>query len=242
VIVNLGPSMRKRIYILLILFLIGLTARVGLFLIEDTDLVTGKLSPVRQGPNDRDVVALTFDIPWGEQHPLDILDLLFRESVRATFFVSASWAATHADIVNRMLDEGHEIASRGDRQVNLSRYPLSYIEQDLTRARETTESVTGQALVYLRPATGEFSDDYLLTAISQGYQVVLWTVDSEDYLNQGTDKIVSRVLKGIKPGAIIRFSATDTTLYTLSSLEQAIPAIKDKGYGFVTLSELFSGN
>lgn len=65
-------------------------------------------------------VALTFDISWGHRTLPPVLDILRREGVRATFFLSGPWAEHHPDLVRAIVAGGHEVASHGHEHVNRS--------------------------------------------------------------------------------------------------------------------------
>ncbi|MFO7312451.1 MAG: polysaccharide deacetylase family protein, partial [Bacillota bacterium] len=78
--------------------------------------------PIFYVRTDQPLVALTFDISWGRQTAGPVLDILKEKGVRATFFLTGFWAKKQRDIAQRIVADGHEVASHGDDHVNLSRY------------------------------------------------------------------------------------------------------------------------
>jgi peptidoglycan/xylan/chitin deacetylase (PgdA/CDA1 family) len=74
-------------------------------------------------PTEKKMVALTFDISWGDKRMEPILDVLKQKNVKdATFFLSSPWAQTHPDIVKRIVQDGFEIGSHGHKHDNYSTY------------------------------------------------------------------------------------------------------------------------
>ena len=65
------------------------------------------------------LVALTFDDGPDERLTPDVLDVLARRGVRATFFLVAERARDHPELARQVADAGHEIGLHGDRHVEV---------------------------------------------------------------------------------------------------------------------------
>ena len=85
--------------------------------------VNGREMPVCSVETEEKEMALTFETAWGEERTGDILDLLKKEGVRATFFVTESWMRNHPELIARMKDEGHDIGTLGVSHEDLPRRP-----------------------------------------------------------------------------------------------------------------------
>jgi peptidoglycan/xylan/chitin deacetylase (PgdA/CDA1 family) len=73
--------------------------------------------------------------------------------------------------------------------------------------------------------------------------MVLWTIDTDDYRQPGTQTIVSRVLAGIRPGAIVLLhDAGGTRTQTVAALPKIIRALRARGYRIVTVPRLLLDN
>ena len=77
------------------------------------------------------VVALTFDISWGQQQVMGVLEILREKNVKSTFFLSGPWAKRYPNFVQEIAKAGHDIASHGDAHVDLSNYSREEIELSL---------------------------------------------------------------------------------------------------------------
>lgn len=186
-------------------------------------------------------VALTFDISWGDEKAIPILDLLKAQGIKnATFFLSASWAERHPDIVKRIIEDGHEIGSMGYLYKNYVGLEEAKIKKDILQAQEIFKSLGVKELSLLRPPTGNFNKNVIKVADSLGYSVVHWSIDSKDWTNPGVDQIIKNVTSDFDGGDIILLHASDTVKQTEKALPAIIKAIKQKGYTNLTVSELIA--
>lgn len=200
----------------------------------------GHEMPIFYVKTDRKACALTFDISWGEKMPDKVLDILREEGVKATFFLSGPWASRHRNVVKRIIDDGHEVASHGHDHVNLSEYSRDEIEENIRQADDILTSISGTALKYFRPPNGDYDDLVVLTARELGYETVIWAVDSIDWKNPGVSYIVQRVSGLVFPGAIVLFHASDSAPQTPEALPLVIQNLRTAGYELVTLGHLMS--
>ena len=72
------------------------------------------------------------------------------------------------------------------------------------------------------------------------YQVIQWDTDSMDWLSIGTEKIADRVISRAHPGDIILMHASDSAKQTHLALPIIIDQLRDKGYSFLSVSELLT--
>ncbi len=184
------------------------------------------------------VVALTFNIDWGNRVPGPVLDVLKKHDVKATFFVSGSWAGKHPALARRITAEGHEIGSNGDRRINLSAETKATVKKELATGRDYIKEATGVTASLLRTPYGDWNDLVLATAAGSGYTVIQWSLDSLDIQTPGKNDIVNNVVEKISPGDIVLMFACDTASQTPDALPGIIEGLRAKGYELVTVSSL----
>ena len=205
--------------------------------------------PLDPGPSaiysvdtDKKQVALTFDISWGEERAGPILDVLEQKELKkAAFFLSSPWAESHPDIVKRIVDMGYEIGSHGHRHENYSSLSDEEIREQITKAHSILTEVTGKEPNLIRYPNGDFDQRVLKIADKLGYKSIQWDTDSLDWMNPGTEKIIQRVVSKAHPGDIILMHASDSCKQTHEALPTIIDELRNKGYEFVTVSELIAG-
>ncbi|WP_457983091.1 polysaccharide deacetylase family sporulation protein PdaB [Bacillus paralicheniformis] len=196
---------------------------------------------VYRGDSDTNEVALTFNISWGDQKAMPILDTLKVNGIKdATFFLSASWAERHPDVVERIRKDGHQIGSMGYAYKNYSQMKKSEIKKDLTKAQNSFQKLGLEDLTLLRPPTGQFNKDVLNVAKQYGYTVVHYSVNSDDWTNPGVQKIVQNVNETVSAGDIVLFHASDSAKQTKEALPEIVHHLRSKGLKNVTVSDLIA--
>lgn len=187
----------------------------------------------------RKVVALTFDDGPHPQLTPKLLDLLQREGVHATFFVLGSLADAHPEILQRMAAEGHEVANH---TWDHPRLPALSAEKFAHQIRDTTEVIernTGRKVTLMRPTYGLYNERVKNTLINDyGLDVILWSVDPNDWKKPGADVVARRLVSGARPGAILL--SHDIHPGTIAAMPKVISELKAKGYAFATVSELLA--
>jgi polysaccharide deacetylase family sporulation protein PdaB len=187
---------------------------------------------------DEKVVALSFDISWGTRTPGPVLDILKKENLRCTFFLSGPWVRKYPEIAKRIAADGHEIGSHGYRHINLSQLPKEKIKEEIATAHQIIINVTGKEPRLIRTPNGDWDDKVVKAAQELGYTVIQWDVDSLDWKNPGVETIIRRVLKLVRPGTIVLLHASDSCRQTDEALPEVIAGLRQQGYKMVTVSEL----
>jgi polysaccharide deacetylase family sporulation protein PdaB len=191
---------------------------------------------------DKMVLALTFDISWGEKRAEPILHVLKQKGVKkATFFLSSPWAESHPELVKKIVEAGYEIGSHGHKHDNYSQMNDEEIKKQIRMAHGILTEVTGQRPTLLRLPNGDFDKRVLSIAAELGYKTIQWDTDSKDWMNPGVERIVSTVVSRAHPGDIILMHASDSSKQTHEALPVIIDELRSKGYTFATVSELISG-
>lgn len=188
---------------------------------------------------DKKLVALTFDISWGEKRPDPIIKILEDKKVKnATFFLSAPWSKTHPEIIEHIKKNGYEIGSHGNKHSNYSTLSDEEIRKQISIAHGVLTEMTGKGPNLIRMPNGDFDKRVLRIAGELGYSVIQWDTDSHDWMNKGVDSIINRVVTKVHPGDIILLHASDTVKQTHEALPVIIDQLRAKGYEFVSVSEL----
>lgn len=223
---------RARIIVVTIMAFLFLTT--GVFYVQ----AHNKLKPIYEVPTNKKIVALTFDISWGNETPMPVIEILKKEGVKSTFFLSGPWVKQYPEVPQRIKQDGHEIGSHGNRHINLSTLSRAEIQKEIMTAHESIKEVTAVEANLIRTPNGDYNDEVIKAAEECGYRVIQWSVDSLDWMNPGVNTIINRVSKKVHPGAIILMHASDTCKQTTEALPQVIKELRKQGYEFVTVSEL----
>jgi polysaccharide deacetylase family sporulation protein PdaB len=220
----------------------------GLLLAQNQEKIAQAISkdlkPIYSVKTEKSQIAITFDISWGEENVLPVLEILKTEKVKATFFLSSPWAEKKPDLVKAIAAGGHEIASHGRRHINLNTLSEGELGQELDMSKEVLERISGQKITLLRTPNGAYDNKVISVANARGYRVIQWSVDSLDWKRPGTDAIINYVVngrgknKGASPGDIILFHASDSAPDTPKALPAIIKTLKQKNYELIPVGEL----
>jgi polysaccharide deacetylase family sporulation protein PdaB len=188
---------------------------------------------------DKKIIALTFDISWGEKRTEPILKILEDKGVKkATFFLSSPWSKSHPAILNKIVKGGFEIGSHGNKHVNYSGLSDTEIRNQIQSADQILNQLLGKSPNLIRLPNGDFDKRVLKIATELNYTVIQWDTDSLDWMNKGVDNIIERVVSKAHPGDIVLMHASDSSKQTHEALPVIIDQLRAKGYEFVTVSEL----
>lgn len=184
-------------------------------------------------------IALTFDDGPHYKYTEQILDILDKYNVKATFFVIGCNAKQHSDIVKEVYKRGHEIGNHTYSHPHLSSCSCEKLCEEMKKASDIICDITGQRPTLFRPPEGKCTHEVVNCARSNGYKVILWSIDTKDWSHPSSEKIVSGIYKNVKGGDIILFHdfiTPDTP--TPQALDTIIPILQEKGFEFCRVSEL----
>ena len=183
-------------------------------------------------------IALTFDAGPSE-NSARLLDILKEKQVPATFFLLGKrHIEKYPDLVRRMADEGHEVASHTWDHKILTRIGPDEIREELQRPNDEIERLTGHRPTLMRPPQGRTDDTVHEICRELGLAEVLWTVTAKDYTTTDSALIQKRVLaQADRDGIILLHDIYDGTVPAVPGI---IDALKERGYVFVTVPQLLA--
>jgi peptidoglycan/xylan/chitin deacetylase (PgdA/CDA1 family) len=194
---------------------------------------------IRHGNRKKWVIALTFDDGPQEPYTGQILDLLAKYSIKATFFLTGEKVEQNPDIVRRIISDGHEVGNHSYSHKTMRCRPLKWLRTEIEKADEQLLQAGACQPISFRPPFGRTS--FLLISLLKKMKkkMILWDIGPKDYKYAHPYEIVGKVLKKIKPGSIIVLhdGGGDRSV-TVETVNILVKDIREMGYKFVTISEL----
>ncbi|TXL86507.1 polysaccharide deacetylase family protein [Streptomyces sp. IB2014 016-6] len=183
-------------------------------------------------------IALTFDAGPGKDTPR-LLDVLKEEKVPATFFLlGRNHVLTHPGTVRRIADEGHEVANHTWSHRVLTDLDRDGIREELSRTQKAIAKITGSEPTLMRPPQGRTNGDVTDISRELGLSQVLWSATAKDYATTDSDLIEKRIVDDASADGIILLH--DIYDGTVPAVPGIIERLKERGYTFVTVPQLFA--
>lgn len=185
------------------------------------------------------VLALTFDDGPHPKHTPRLLDILRQYGVKATFFVVGRNVEKYPDLAQRIVSEGHQIGNHTMTHPNLTKLRRKKFDSEIKETSTIIEAYTGKKPTCIRPPYGSL--DMKVEAILKnlyGLNIILWSVDPEDWKKPGASEIARRLIGGAKPGAILL--AHDIHEQTIDAMPEVLSNLLQQGYKFGTIDQIRS--
>jgi len=189
------------------------------------------------------VLYLTFDAGYENGCTEKILDILEKHDVPAAFFLVGNYMEKNADLVRRMVEEGHIVGNHTMHHYDMQKISdKDAFSKELTDLEELFEKVTGKVLPkFYRPPQGTYSEENLKMAKALGYKTVFWSLAYVDWNNDAQpshEEAFAKLLPRTHNGAVVLLHSTSQT--NAEILDELLTRWKEMGYRFESIDNLFA--
>jgi peptidoglycan-N-acetylglucosamine deacetylase len=182
-------------------------------------------------------VALTFDDGPDPSYTPHVLELLTRYRAVATFCMIGNEAIRYPDLVRDVVTAGMRLCDHTvTHPDNLDTQPVPLIEAEIIGGRAVLLIAAGRdvEVMYYRASLGRWSDPMRRIAADHGMRPLAWSLDSLDWTEPGTERIVDTVQQQMHPGAVVLLhDGGGDREQTVAALEVLLPWLVEQGYRFV---------
>ena len=225
------------------LFLCGLLV-FGIFYVVNYPAAVDASASQRQLPiycvqRDQKLVSISFDAAWGNEDTQQLIDILGRYQVKATFFVVGTWVDKYPESVKALHEAGHEVMNHSNTHAHYPQLSAEEIVADLNACNDKIERITGVRPTLVRLPYGDYDDNAVRAVRALGMEPIQWDVDSLDWKEISAEEITQRVTEKVQPGSIVLFH--NAALHTPEALPAILETLIQDGYTFVPISQLILG-
>lgn len=183
-------------------------------------------------------VSLSFDTAWGNEDIQTVLDILDKQEVKATFFMTGEWIEKYPEDVKRIAKAGHDLGNHSENHKQMTKLSTDLCKDEIMIVHDRVKKLTGIDMFLFRVPYGDYNNMVIGTARDNGYYTIQWDVDSQDWKDYGVSDIVKRctVNKDLGNGSIILLH--NGAKHMPEALEDVIKGLKEQGYELVPVSEL----
>ena len=197
---------------------------------------TDKKLPIYSVQRDDKCISLTFDAAWGNEDTQQLIEILGKYGVKATFFVVGEWVDKYPESVKALHDAGHEVMTHSDDHAHFAKLSTEEIRDNISRSCDKIEKVTGLRPTLFRCPYGEYNDTVIQTLTDMEMYTIQWDVDSLDWKDLSAEEIKDRVCGSVKSGSIVLFH--NAAKHTPEALPGIIEFLLAEGYKIVPVGEL----
>jgi peptidoglycan-N-acetylglucosamine deacetylase len=183
-------------------------------------------------------VALTFDDGPNLFTP-SVLEVLERQQIKGTFYLLGENMHRESDIVRRIVKQGHAVGNHTYSHPDLRKSKPEEVRSELVRTDELFQQIVGWRPKIFRAPFGFENPAIITEAQNLGYEVTLWSLDTEDWQKPGRETIKATVFNKVTNGDIILMHCKGGEAAGIAaSLEELIQELKKMGFTMVTVPEL----
>ncbi|OBR94484.1 MULTISPECIES: delta-lactam-biosynthetic de-N-acetylase [Clostridium] len=201
-----------------------------------------KYSGYYLGDTSKKILYLTFDEGYENGYTSKILDILKSNNVKAAFFATTPYIKDNAELVKRMVNEGHLVCNHSEKHPSMAdaaKDPIRF-EREFTVTENTYKEITGKEMPkFFRPPMGKYSELSLFYTKQLGYKTIFWSFAYNDWNRQKQPSPVEAkkmINRRTHNGAIILLHAVSKTNSEI--LDSLIKDWKNEGYVLESLDKL----
>mgnify|MGYP003300118527 CR=1 FL=1 len=125
-------------------------------------------------------VSITFDCAWANSNTDQLIEILDKEDVKATFFVTGEFCDKYPEDVKKFYDAGHSVQNHSDTHPHVNGMNINSLIEDTRECSRKIEMITGEAPMLYRAPYGEYDDNVMTTIEGMGLKIIQWSVEPLD--------------------------------------------------------------
>jgi peptidoglycan/xylan/chitin deacetylase (PgdA/CDA1 family) len=193
------------------------------------------------GDESRHEIAITFDDGPHLKDTPEVLEMLAKHNIPATFFLVGRYVEQYPNLVRQIHQNGHQLGIHCFRHLPFPLENLAALRTQLDRTRNAIAETCGiapETIRVLRPPYGAFTPKILSQLTAWGYHLVLWNNIPPHWM-QPLNWTVNQVLEQTIPGSVIVLhDGHGHGTKVAQILDNIVPALKAQGYAFVTINQM----
>lgn len=186
------------------------------------------------GDKSTNTVSLMINVYWGNEHLERILSIFENNGINSTFFIGGSWALENQELLKKIKDLGHEIASHGFSHKEHGKLDYNNNLIEIQKCHNIVKDILGVDMELFAPPGGSYNKQTIKAAEDLGYKTIMWTRDTIDWRDKDADLIYKRAVNGLSGGDLILMHPTNETVV---AIEKFIELAKSKNLKISTVSQ-----
>ncbi len=221
------------------LLIIALAVAIGLNYNQSKSVFnneTSKKLPIYNVMREDKVCAVSFDAAWGNEDTHNLIGILEKYNVKATFFVVGDWVDKYPESVKELSDAGHDIMNHSNTHPHMTQISKEKMIEEIKFCDDKIEKITGKRPNLFRPPYGDYNDSVVETLKEKGHYAIQWDVDSLDWKDFSATEIYNRVIPKVQNGSIVLFH--NAAKHTPEALPMILEKLQSEGYKIVKINDM----
>ena len=192
---------------------------------------------IYSGNKNSNKVSLMINVYWGDEFLDDMLEILNENQVKTTFFVGGCWCGKNVENLQKIAENGHEIANHGYNHLDAAKLSFENLEKEIKTTEQIVYNTCGITTNLYAPPSGSVNGEVVKNALKLGHKTIMWTHDTIDWRDRDENLIFTRATKNTVGGDLILMHPT---LETKNALDKIIKTLKANGLQVDTVSNVIS--
>ena len=174
------------------------------------------------------------NVYWGTEYVEPILNVFEKYNVKTTFFVGGVWVEKNQQLLKKISDAGHEIASHGYNHKEHGKLDFEQNYEEMKKTHELVKQILGEDMTLFAPPGGSYNKFTVAAANEMNYKCIMWTRDTIDWRDQNAELIYKRATNDMHGGDLVLMHPKAKTL---ESLPRIIEYAVSNGFVVSTVSD-----
>ncbi len=184
-------------------------------------------------------IAISFDDGPLPEYTVSILNSLADAKVPACFFCIGKRVEQYPELARRIVGQGHIIGNHSySHHALFDLYSAGRMKAELEQTNKLIHLATGKKPLYFRPPYGVTNPNLAKAVKKTGMTTIGWNIRSLDTVAKDRTKLLDKLWKEIKPGAIVLFH--DTMEVTAAILPEFLQGVKERGFEIIPIDQLIN--
>ena len=194
--------------------------------------------PIEKVDTDEKKISITINCLESDKNIEEILEILSRRSVKATFCIYGEWVKKYPELTKKISENGHCIVNMGNTYTDMSN--LSYDEaiKNIEEGRNKISTLINKEIKLFKCPYGKYDDDLIKTAKDNEYTVIGFNIDTLDYQGLEANVIWDNIKNKITNGSIISMNSNAENI--TREVKLIVQSLKEREYNIVTVEELLN--
>lgn len=190
--------------------------------------------PIYRGNAENKEVSLMVNVYWGTEFLDSMLNTLKTYNAKCTFFFGGMWVIDNRELLERIKNDGHEIANHGYFHKDHKQLSFENNKLEILRTEKLIMDFVDVKTNLFAPPSGSFSTKTLEVCEELGYKVIMWSKDTIDWRDKDKYIVYKRATKDIQNGDLVLMHPTK---HTAQALPDILEYYKSVGFKAVTVSD-----